>query len=528
MLKVFRNKELKKKLIWVVAIIIILSFGVFGTAYLLTDAGSDQSAGRIFRKNISYNDFRDAYYNVEIQSRMQYGDKFHQLKPFLNLESRTWDRLILLHEAKRRKIQVYDDMVVKNIQDNLNFQRNGAFDSIMYEQILNYLRISPRDFEEGVRDNLKMQVLYDQVTSDITLSEEEIAEEFQRRNQKVQVSYTLVTPDAYKDQAEFSEEGAREHYDLNPPAFAIPAAINVEYVLLPFPEPKEDELDLKLSLDSEPADDMTDPLADEDSSDDDEAQQAVRDQADEIYTETLINPNLREVAEANSLDIKETGFFNMEKPDMALGWPFEMFKEIFQLTTNTIPEPFETPAGMVLVNVTERREAYIPDYEDVKDKVKESYLLEKAKEIAKQKTLEAQMKIAERLSQSPAADFAELAKEFGLNLYQSPEFTRGQYLPIIGISKEFENAAFELTQEAPLSGVIDHTKGFAILHLDGKSAADPALLDDQRGDISDTLLAERKNEAFTEFMTTLRVESNLDNNIARRQAEQQAQAANVQ
>lgn len=522
MLKIFRNKELKKKVIWVVAIVIILSFGVFGTAYLLTGSGSDESAGKIFRKKISRTEFLDAYRNVEIQSLMQYGDKFHQLKPFLNLESRTWDRLILLHEVQERNIKVYDDMVIKSIQENQNFHRNGQFDSIMYEQVLNYLRVNPRDFEEGVRENLQMQLLYDQATKDIAVSDEEISEEYQRRNQKVQVSYVLVPPDQYKDESMFDEEGARAHYEANPPAFMIPAAINVEYVLLPFPEDKPDELDMKLSLDEEPADDIEDPLAGEDE-EDDEARQAVRERADEIYTETLINPNLREVADANSLEIKETGFFNIDKPDMSLGWPFEMFQEVFRLTTDTIPEPFETPDGMVLVNVTERRDAYIPDYEDVKAKVKDSYLLELAKDVAKEKTAEAREKIATAFAESPAADFAQLAKDLGLDLYQSPSFNRGQYLPVIGISKEFENAAFALSAQEPLSEVIDHAKGFAILHLDNTTPADPAKLADQRAEIKEALLQERKNQAFTEFMTTLRVESNLDNNLARRQAEQQAQ-----
>ncbi|MBZ0166820.1 MAG: SurA N-terminal domain-containing protein, partial [Candidatus Omnitrophica bacterium] len=161
MLKIFRNKELKKRVIWVVAIVIILSFGVFGTAYLLTDSGSEQIAGKIFHKKVTRTEFIEAYQNVEIQSIMQYGDKYQQLKPYLNMESRTWDRLILLHEADTRKIKVFDDMVVKTIQENQNFQRNGRFDSIVYEQILNYLRVNPRDFEEGVRQNLQMQLLFD-------------------------------------------------------------------------------------------------------------------------------------------------------------------------------------------------------------------------------------------------------------------------------------------------------------------------------------------------------------------------------
>ena len=53
MLKLLRKKGIAKKVIWFIAIIIIISFGFLGTAYLITDSGSVNDAGKIFGKTIS-------------------------------------------------------------------------------------------------------------------------------------------------------------------------------------------------------------------------------------------------------------------------------------------------------------------------------------------------------------------------------------------------------------------------------------------------------------------------------------------
>ena len=104
MLNVLRKKGFAKKVIWIIAIVIIVSFGFFGTAYLLTGSKNYYYAGKIFGKKISLEDYNKVYENVRIQAIRQYGYNLNELEPVLNLEARTWDRMILLHEAKKRRI----------------------------------------------------------------------------------------------------------------------------------------------------------------------------------------------------------------------------------------------------------------------------------------------------------------------------------------------------------------------------------------------------------------------------------------
>src|SRR5476651_2007470 len=110
MLEVLRRKGVNKTILWIIAIVIILSFGVFGTAYRLDN--SVNSAGTLYGHNVSIKDFQQAYDDARDQAIRVYGDEFFKNAGRIDLEQEAWDRLILLKEAQKRDIQVTDQEVV--------------------------------------------------------------------------------------------------------------------------------------------------------------------------------------------------------------------------------------------------------------------------------------------------------------------------------------------------------------------------------------------------------------------------------
>src|SRR5208283_1827787 len=134
MLEILRRKGVNKTILWFIAIVIILSFGVFGTAYRLDN--SVNSAGSIYGRNVSMKDFQQAYLDTRDQAIILYGDQFFKNGNRLNLEQETWDRLILLKEAQKRNVQVSDQEVVAFIASIPFFQRGGQFDQMIYENIV--------------------------------------------------------------------------------------------------------------------------------------------------------------------------------------------------------------------------------------------------------------------------------------------------------------------------------------------------------------------------------------------------------
>ncbi len=185
MLKTFRKKGVAKKVLWFLAVIIILSFGVFGTAnYYHGDKGLSY-AGKIFGKKITFDDFQKSLLHARTQAILRYGDNFDKIAPMLDLDSEAWDRLILLQEGRRQHIKILDAEVIDTIEDFDFFKHGGKFDPAFYGKIVRYVfRCDPREFEEGVRESLIFSKLFQGQTAGAEISEAESLKENQNKNEQ--------------------------------------------------------------------------------------------------------------------------------------------------------------------------------------------------------------------------------------------------------------------------------------------------------------------------------------------------------
>ncbi len=518
MLKLLRKKGFAKKVLWVIAVIIILSFGFFGTAYLVTNKKPVDSAGTIFGKKISAEDFSKAYQAVYTQALIRFGDKFNEISRYLNLEAETWDRLILLREAAKRRIKASDSEVVQTIGEYAFFQRDGHFDPLLYNDILRYaFRISARDFEEGIRDNLKFITLFQQITAPVTVTDAEVLEAFKRENEKTQVSYILVTPERFQKDVSLNDEEAQNYYTQNKNEFIVPSTINVEYITLDFPPPAGS---LSAAAKPEPPKEETAPeatkpatAADQTPTVTEEMKKPVRDKANAIFQDLLVNPDMQVAGQKNNVEVRSSGFFSMEQPDLVLGWPYELLIKLFQMDKNAVNDPFETPQGMLIVKIKEKKDAYIPGYKDVTEKVAEALRKNKAKAIAREKTEEYLKLIRDAFAKTELKDFAQTVKDAGLEVHQTPVFGRGEYLPVVGISREFQDASFALTEQNNLSGVVATETGYSVVHLDSRVPADEKQFAEKKQSLSEKLLNERRAQTFNDFLNDLRQQAKITSNL---------------
>ena len=480
MLKFLRKKGVAKKILWVIAGVIIISFSFFGIQGILTGNGP-RYAGKIFGKNISFAEFDRVYRDVSIQAIIRYGDNYSNVRPFLNLESQTWDRLILLYEAKKRNIKIKNEEVVRAIEEYPFFQRNGQFDTLLYNDILRYVfKTKPRDFEESIRDTLKFSKIFEQETANITLQEDEVFAAYKEKNEKIQVSYAFIPFEPFKKDVVVDEAQAQQYYTDHKLDFLLPETINVEYIELKFPETADASVI-----------------------------ETIRKAADSVFQELVANPNIREVAGRHNLEVQISGFFSAEQPNLELGWSFDLLSKIFKLDVHQISGPFETAHGYHILQVIEKRNSSIPDYAQIKDKVTEIISQNKAIEIARQKSNEYLAIIKTELEKTPVNNFSETVKAAGLEIDQTPLFTRGQYLPKIGISNAFEDAAFGLNETSKISGIVQTTNGFCILHLDHYEPASREDFEKKKQTLGDELLADRRSETFNIFLNGMRTRAKL-------------------
>jgi peptidyl-prolyl cis-trans isomerase D len=486
MLKTFRKEGVQKKILWGLAAIIIVSFVFFGTT--ASNVGNDPSAyaGKVFGKKVPITDFQKQYNNTKDQAIMIHGENFFKMSPYLNLESETWDRLILLTEAKRKNIKVKDGEVVEFIQSLPMFQRNGEFDSVLYKDLVRYIfRRNPRDFEEGMREQLLIRKLFEQTTASMTINEKEIREAFRRDNEKVQIDYVLFPPEDYKNGVSVNDEEAKSYFESHPDEFMTPPSVNIQYITFEYPpEAKEED------------------------------KNAVKEKVYAANRKLSAGALIENVAKENNVDVKESGMFSMEAPNIALGWSYDTMQKLFDLKVGEVSEPIETPNGYQFLKVKERRDAVLPDFNAVQTKVNEAVKTQKALAIAKQKAEEYSKKLLEAYAADPEMDFRAAAEALGLKVLQTPLFNRGQYLPTIGLSKEFQEAAYDLTEKDKLSAApVGTAKGYVILYRNRIEPVQEEEFQKAKDKYATDLINEKRNEMILTFMNDLRLRADIQSNI---------------
>jgi parvulin-like peptidyl-prolyl isomerase len=190
MLHILRDKKTAKKVWIILAIIIIPAFTLWGFSSSGSGKEENKAAGRIFGKNISNLEFKKAFSAAQVAAILQFGSEFPKVEKYLDLESQAWERLILLEEAKRRKVRVSDQEVITTIQSMPFFQRKSGFDNKAYTEILRYVfRLQPRTFEEQMRQNLTLAKLYNQITGKIKLDDNQIRQEWLKNNKELSIYY---------------------------------------------------------------------------------------------------------------------------------------------------------------------------------------------------------------------------------------------------------------------------------------------------------------------------------------------------
>src|SRR5690606_12485960 len=80
---------------------------------------------------------------------------------------------------------------------------------------------SVRAFEEQVRDDLSANKLRAFVTSGVTVTEEEVLQDYQRKNAKFNLSYVILNPTELAQTINPSDEQLREYFERNKQQFYI-------------------------------------------------------------------------------------------------------------------------------------------------------------------------------------------------------------------------------------------------------------------------------------------------------------------
>ncbi len=453
MLKILRNKKTAKKVWILLAIIIIPAFTLWGFGSSSRDREMNKPAGKIFGKNVSNQDFQNALSAAKTAAIMRFGDEFPKVEKYLNLESQAWERLIMLEEARRRKISIDDREVIITIQKAPYFQKNSAFDNKTYVEILRYVfRLQPRAFEEQMRQNLILAKLYQQVTEGVKIDETRVRQEWLKANEELSIDYIAALFSDFAKKINPSDKDISAYYEKNKEGFREPMDLNLEY----------------LSFEPEETAKKTGEL-------------------------TAKKYGLDAIAKELKLDKKETGLFKQFATPPSLKIPQGTINTVINLKPGE-PAPAVKIEGVYYVfSLKEKTPGRLPELAEMKERIKGILIRDRAREAARDK-IDA---CAEELKKNKT--FEQAARSVKLKVKETKFFKSTDKIDELGQAKLFWDKARNLKPEET-SGPFSDGNGCYILKLKTVKSVDEEQFAKDKPGLTENMLEQEKNKVFNKFI----------------------------
>ena len=223
------------------------------------------------------------------------------------------------------------------------------------------------------------------------------------------------------------------------------------------------------------------------------AQAQAADLAQTLEKQIKTPADLDKVAKAQGLIVQESGLFARDEPILGLGPSPEAANKAFDMKTNDVSGPLRASRGFVFETLVAKQDPYVPKVEEVKDRVREELVKQKARDLSKQKAAE----LAAKLKSSP--DFEKTAKAAGLEAKTTDLITQDSPIPDLGVAPAVEDAAFKLALGA-VSDPIATDNGTAVIKVLEKKSVTPEEWTSSKDRFRDELLADRRNRFFSAYM----------------------------
>ena len=212
MIKFLRKKKVQKRLMLGIVIAIAACFALWGIPLSRSTQEGGAIAGRLGSRNISTGDFIKSYKALRTLLLLQ-GARGADLGSLFNLERMTWERILLLHAAKKFRIRVSNDEVIQWITGQPVFQRNGVFDRAFYGLLVErQLRMTPREFEETIRESLIIEKTRAALSKTEPVTEDELKNLFEKRYAPKDFRYIVLSPPEIDESAAIDDKETEALY----------------------------------------------------------------------------------------------------------------------------------------------------------------------------------------------------------------------------------------------------------------------------------------------------------------------------
>jgi peptidyl-prolyl cis-trans isomerase D len=388
-------------------------------------------------------------------------------------------------EAARLGLTASDAEVAANIRDQFK-NSDKPFDQKTYEDNVTSQYGSVAAYEDSVRDEISARKLEAFITSGVTVSEEEVLNDFKKKNTKFDLSYVMVDPTELAKNIKPSDDDLRQYFEQNKASYYISvpqkkikyifintskigeklpisdAELRAEYDKLPEDKKKAGVLGQEIVLRvAKPDDPQFEQQVAAKAAD---IEQRLKKDGDNVSEETFANvaKGFSENPATAPLGGKLPGPVreNTNKPD-------DPYQRLLKMKPGEITEPINYQGRYFIL----RRGEDVPkSFEDAKKELEVSLRNRKAYSVA----AELAGKIADELKQNKdiqktASDFAGQANMSTAEMIRETGYVKpGDNVDKIGVSQQFEEGIANLENPQDVGDKTPVPDGFAIPMLEDK------------------------------------------------------------
>ena len=228
------------------------------------------------------------------------------------------------------------------------------------------------------------------------------------------------------------------------------------------------------------------------------------DKAVDVYDSLFDGDDLLKAAENRKLTTKTTDFFTRNGSIEGIKNPTTFASSAFDLSLMQISEIQEFEDGYYILQVIEQIPETIPEFIDVKEKVRTDVVKKKREEKAEADANSCLKSLKEGKSITDATGAS------GAALNATGYFKRNATIPEVGYEPNLTAVAFKLSKNNPLpENVVKGQKGFYVIRFIDRKEPDTEAFKKQKSDLLDRLLQMKKQRAFDEWLSQVKNNSEI-------------------
>ncbi|RKH40059.1 peptidylprolyl isomerase [Corallococcus sicarius] len=487
-----------------IAVVFTLQFGPGSNGFSYGEAVPTAGAAAVVNgKEIPLRDFSLAWSRQMSFLRSQGSPIPESVARQFGMDKQVLDRLVnaelLAQSAERHGISPSDEELRKLIHQNTDFHnKEGQFDFTRYQQVLrDFYRRTTQEYEDELRRQMAAQKMLDVVRTGAVVSDDEVRARYEKDGNQAKLVFARFLPTMFADKvpaptpaqlAEFQKAHEKEisdYYAANSFVYNVPERIHARQILV------------KVAPDATP-----------------EQKAQAKAKAEELRKELDSGKDFAAVAKASSEDdatkLKGGDLGWVERN----AWEPTLANAAFALKAGEVTQPVESPLGVHLVKVEEKKEAQARKLDEVKGEIATTlYKQDQAKGLAKAeadkalaavkggKSLKELFPVAE--GQQPA--LLRFEAETKPEAVETDSFTAaGDSVPHLGPAPGLVKATFEATGPKALDEVFTVGEAHVVAQVVDREKPDTAGFDKRKEELRTQARQAKQIELTESFLKSLR------------------------